>query len=74
MKNVTVSTAIELSKKEVDEIVQKLEKKLGEKLSVTTKVNAKLLGGISITIGSQHFDGTLAHKLETIHQHLNEQI
>ena len=64
MERVVVTTATKLSadlRKEVEEIVAK---KLGHKdFSLEEKVDANVLGGISIMIGSRAYDATLRGKL-----------
>lgn len=64
--NVTVTTAIEISKQELSDIEKKLEKKLGKNVTVTTVVDSSLIGGVALTVGSTYIDGSIRSKLSRV--------
>jgi len=66
MPIVTVTTAVELSKSLQTLVKDELTKKLKEKVELQLVVNPEVLGGISLTIGSNHLDATYKYKLEQI--------
>lgn len=66
---VTITTAIELSAKQLDSLTAQLTKKLG-KVEVKAVVDPELIGGLKVRIGSQEFDGSLKHKLNSVKQQL----
>jgi F-type H+-transporting ATPase subunit delta len=71
MQTVTVTTAIELSKALVAEIKTDLEKKLKAKIELKLQVDPEVLGGISITVGSTHYDATYQYKIDQISKAFN---
>ena len=66
MLSLTVTTATELSKSLQTEIKQDLEKKLKTKIEMKLQVDPEVLGGISITVGSTHYDATYQYKIDQI--------
>ena len=59
IKNVMITTAVQLSDRSVAEISKKLEKIFSSKLEVQTEVNPAILGGIVIESGEEIFDKSL---------------
>lgn len=59
-------SAAELKASEVSAIENKLSKVYGKKVSLKTRVNPELLGGVVVKIGSRQFDGSLAGKLQRL--------
>ncbi len=66
---VTITTAIELSAKQLDSLAAQLTKKLG-KIEVTAVVDPELIGGLKVRVGSREYDGSLQHKLNSVKQQL----
>ncbi len=66
MQTVIVTTAIKLSKTLQTEIKDSLEKKLKTKIDLKLQVDPEVLGGISITIDSHHYDATYRYKLDQV--------
>ena len=59
-----VSSAIELTKKQTDEIASGLKKAVGAKVSVNVNVDPGLIGGLVVKVGSMMVDSSLRTKLE----------
>lgn len=74
MLTVQVTTANKISSKNIDRIKQQVEKKYNQKVVITETINPKVIGGISLTIGSDHFDNTVSFKLSKINQQLDQNI
>lgn len=58
-----VTTASDVKKRHIEGLQKSLEKNLDRKISVETIVDSKILGGITIQVGSQFFDASLSGKL-----------
>ncbi|MDP3057687.1 MAG: F0F1 ATP synthase subunit delta [bacterium] len=59
VKNVTITTAVALSDKTVEEISKKLEKIFSSKIEMQREVNLSIGGGIMIESGEDYFDKSL---------------
>jgi F-type H+-transporting ATPase subunit delta len=59
IKNVTITTAVELSHETVAEISKKMEKIFSSKIEIRSEVNPAILGGIIIESGEEIFDKSL---------------
>lgn len=59
VKNVTITTAVALSDKTVEEISKKLEKIFSSKIEMQCEVNPAIGGGIMIESGEDYFDKSL---------------
>lgn len=72
---VTATTAIELTKNQVDKITSIVKKnnKLSE-IKLSQVVDPSVIAGIRLTIGSQQYDATVYSKLEKLHKQLKENI
>ncbi len=68
-KTARITTAVELSKTQQQQVVKKLQTKLQFK-SAEFLVQPEILGGITVTIGSDFYDYSLRSKLQTINQSL----
>jgi F-type H+-transporting ATPase subunit delta len=58
-----VQSAFELSQAQVDELVQRLEKKTGRKVRTTVQVNKDLIAGVRIVLGDKVIDGSARAQL-----------
>lgn len=74
MQKVTVTTAIELTAAEQKSIAAKLKKKFGASASTNFEVDPSILGGITLRINADYYDGSLSRKLEAIKDALYEQL
>lgn len=63
-----VTSAQKLSSKQLSSIKAALEKKTGKEVALDADVDASILGGVKIQIGSKLFDDSLAGKLERLKQ------
>ncbi len=66
MTKVIVTTVVEPTSAQLEEIKKAAVKKYGKDVSIESKLDASLLGGIQITIGSRQLDGSLKGKLNQI--------
>jgi F0F1-type ATP synthase, delta subunit (mitochondrial oligomycin sensitivity protein) len=63
-KQVTITTARELSDSEFSAIVANLSRKLGENLFVEKFVDPSIVGGIIVQIGDNVFDGSITRQFK----------
>jgi F-type H+-transporting ATPase subunit delta len=62
----TITTAHELPKAELDELVGRLAKVYGKKFEAVQHVDPSLLGGVRVRMGDVAIDGTIEGKLEEL--------
>lgn len=62
-ENAFITTSTPLNQKQITEIEQSLSKALGHKIKPVTAVNADLLGGIVVRIGSKMLDASISGQL-----------
>lgn len=62
--NIVVATKI--TKKETDEIIKNLEKKLNKKIEATVEIDQSILGGSLITVGDTVIDASVKGQLESL--------
>ena len=65
MRNITVTTAKEITEKDLKKITQYLDKKYGE-YSVNYVVEDELVGGIIIFDGEKIYDGSIRGQLISV--------
>ncbi len=65
MRNITVTTAKEITEKDLKKITQYLDKKYGE-YSVNYVVEDELVGGIIIFDGEKIYDGSIRGQLTSV--------
>jgi F-type H+-transporting ATPase subunit delta len=73
MLNVVVSSAVSLTAGQLEKIKKAVAKKYGKDASVATVVDPNLIGGVTITLGSRQFDGSVKGKIARIKQSLEAQ-
>ncbi len=61
-----VVSARALTKKQLEAIAGQLKKAIGTKVAVSTRVDAGLLGGLVVKVGSRMFDSSLRTKLQRL--------
>jgi F-type H+-transporting ATPase subunit delta len=66
MLDVTVTSAIELTSKQMESIKKAVEEKYDQKINYIDVVDPSVIGGVSIRIGSEERNATIKHKLEQI--------
>ena len=65
-----VTTAVPLTPERTAELQQRLGATIGRTVTLTTRVDPSLIGGIVTRIGSTVYDGSVAMQLETLRQRL----
>ena len=61
-----VTSADELSDKQINEIKEQLKSILGDKLSLNFNVDKKIIGGLIVKVGSKMIDSSLATKINKL--------
>jgi F-type H+-transporting ATPase subunit delta len=67
-----VTTAAPLSQERAAQLQQRLSAMTGRTVTLTTKVDPSIIGGMVTRIGSTVYDGSVATQLQTIRQRLVE--
>lgn len=62
----SVTSAVELSKDEVEAVTDALRKVVGQKVSVNLTVDPALIGGLVVRVGSRMIDSSLRTKLQRL--------
>ena len=63
---ITVTTSDPLSDATRQKIAEKMSKVIGKTVSITEKVDKKLIGGIVIDYGSRRYDGSVRSRLDAL--------
>ncbi len=71
---VTAVSAVALGDAQVDRLTAKLEERTGKKIELTNRVDPEVLGGIRLDFDGKSVDDTLAHRLESVRNLLNNTI
>lgn len=66
----SLTSAIALDKKLIEQVKAKFEQKISATLEMTTEVNPELIGGFIFTIDGQQYDASVASKLNAIQKQL----
>lgn len=66
-----LTTAHELTAKEIEAVQKSLTKQLGKDVSVRPFMDERLLGGMKLRVGSVMVDDSVRTKLERLHRNLN---
>ena len=67
-RHARIESATELSAETNSRILQNLQKKYGRDLTTEFVVNRELLAGMRIRVGSDVWDGSVRHRLESLRQ------
>jgi F-type H+-transporting ATPase subunit delta len=67
-----VTTAVPLSPERTSELQQRLAKITGRTVTMTTKVDRAIIGGVVTRIGSTVYDGSVATQLAKVRDRLSE--
>lgn len=67
-----VTSAIALNEKQLEALKAKLEKISGKQISLETKVDASVLGGLRVELEGKQLDGTVQGRLDDVSRKLNE--
>jgi len=68
-----ITTAVELSADQYDALQRRLSAATARQVTITTKVDPALIGGVVAQIGSTVYDGSLATQLAKLKERLAEQ-
>jgi F-type H+-transporting ATPase subunit delta len=71
--NADVTSAVELSREQVDSLVSKLSDSTGKKIRARMSIDEELLGGVSVKIGDTIFDGSIKYQLLLLRQALESE-
>jgi ATP synthase F1 delta subunit len=63
---VTVTSAIELDQRLVDEIGKRIEDQTGRRVELSSNVDPEVLGGLMVQVGNMVLDGTVRNRLERL--------
>jgi F-type H+-transporting ATPase subunit delta len=63
---VTLTSAVELDKKVVDEVSKEVERQTDREIDVETQVDPDILGGLVLRVGNMVLDASLRSKLEKL--------
>ncbi len=66
------TTAVELDAAAVERIKASIEKKTVKEVVIETRVDKSLIGGMTLVIGEERVDGSLAHGLDKLKQEILE--
>ena len=68
--DVELTTAVELSEKEARDVIQQIEKASGRKVEATRSVDADLIGGLVLQVGSMRLDSSVRGRLNRLRREL----
>ena len=68
--NVDVTSAVQLSEEQTDELVTRLAAFTGKKIRARMAVNEQFIGGVAVKIGDTIYDGSISHQLQVLRQTL----
>ena len=71
---VTAVSAVALSDAQAGRLTAKLEEQTGKRIELTNRVDPEVLGGIRLDFDGKCVDDTLAHRLESVRNLLNNTI
>ncbi len=69
-RHARIESASELSAETNSRVLQNLKRKYGRDLTTEFIVNRELLGGMRVRVGSDVWDGSVRHRLESLQQQL----
>lgn len=67
-----VVSAVELTQAQRSALASALAARTGKKVNLICRVDPSVIGGISVCIDGEEFDGTITHKISQIRRKLNE--
>ena len=66
----TVTTAVELTAKDRDRVVEELSKRLGKRVQLDVLVDPRILGGLKLQYGDRLVDASVATRLQQLRRRL----
>ncbi len=70
--NAEVASAIELDESQKQQVQTRLEKLVGQKIRLQTKVQPDLIGGLTVRIGDTVIDYSIKHQLARLRERLKQ--
>ena len=70
--DVELTTAVELSDREAQDVIKQIEKASGRKVEATRSVDPDLIGGLVLQAGSMRLDASVRGRLERLRQGLTQ--
>ncbi|MDX6653043.1 MAG: F-type H+-transporting ATPase subunit delta [Solirubrobacterales bacterium] len=70
MLDVTVTSAVELDSKVVDQIGAQIEKQTDRKVELTSAIDEEILGGLVLQVGNMVLDASVRNRLEQLRKHV----
>ncbi|HOZ03142.1 MAG TPA: F0F1 ATP synthase subunit delta [Candidatus Woesebacteria bacterium] len=71
---VEITTAAKLTTEQKSKLERGLEKRFGGEYLIKEVIDPSLIGGLSIRINDQEFDGTIKTKLQKLHQQIKNNL
>lgn len=71
---VTAVTAVPLTQAQQDALTEKLSRITGKTVSLRSRVDPDILGGVRLDYDGKRLDDTVAHRLESIHSLLKKDV
>ncbi len=68
--DVELTTAVELSKQDFDQLVDRIGKASGRKVRASRSVDPALVGGLVLEVGSRRLDASIRGRLDRLRQEL----
>lgn len=68
--NVDITSAVQLSDEQTDELVTRLAAFTGKKIRARMAVNEQFIDGVTVKIGDTIYDGSISHQLQMLRQTL----
>ncbi len=68
IEEVTVISAVELSKENASKLEKVLEKKLGSDIRLVTKTDSRMIGGLILQFGGNEINASFRSRLDALHQ------
>jgi F-type H+-transporting ATPase subunit delta len=68
--DVELTTAVELSQKDFDQLVERVGKASGRKVRASRAVDPSLVGGLVLQVGSRRMDASIRGRLDRLQQEL----
>jgi F-type H+-transporting ATPase subunit delta len=64
----TVTSAVPLTEAQIERLEAGLAARLGHPVHLNVEIDPDLVGGVSVRVGDQLFDGSIAHRIADVHR------
>ncbi len=72
MTTITITTAVELSAAQMEQIKKAAQKKYGKDVVFEKEIKEDILGGIQIKVDSRLLDGSVKNKVDQLYKQLEK--